>query len=259
MGDCCYGVLYGSVDRQEKGEKKSSWRCKFDPSDPNVWLQFVLVLLVLGFGTSTVVLATNQNTPPPSPPPPPPLQPPPPPPPAIDGILCSEWSAMQLAGWTVKTSNAMYDNMVPAYCVFPISDSTIAAMNEYTKFSEEAVFICYHPQNTVNVQMYANLQAAYNQVTAAFAADGFVIQGRDITLLLPEQNAGCWIGEWFKGELLTPGDSTTLAYKGHPIAMQSGQEAFVFRMSISMYNKMAMLTVVETSIRGNDERRYVNV
>ena len=67
-------TLGGRVERSQGDGKKSSWRCKFDWVDPNVWIQLALVMLVIGLGTSTIVLATNQEScPPPAPPPPAPI------------------------------------------------------------------------------------------------------------------------------------------------------------------------------------------
>ena len=61
-------TLGGRVERLQDGEKKKSWRCKFDLNDPNVWIQLALVLMVIGLGTSTIFFAMNQETSTPPPP-----------------------------------------------------------------------------------------------------------------------------------------------------------------------------------------------
>jgi len=182
---------------------------------------------------------------------------------------------MREIAWTNKHKIYLGEMAVHAYCVFPISDSTISALTQFAISAGTIINGCWNqfginpedlpPSDGTSVQDYASLNTLYNAVTAAFAADGFVIDGSVTTLTIPDPNPPdnqrpCWMGEWFKGYLLGPstGVTTTLSYNGHPIAMKAGHESLYLIMSISTYNKMAMLTVVPyPQDYSADQSRYV--
>ena len=116
----------GRIERSRDGEKKSSWWCKFDLNDPNVWIQLVLLLVVIGLGASTIVLATNQESP--SPPPPNPF----------NALNCDDWNKTLTplpeytnVGGFSELNKILGVNGFLKTCGFPISNSTATAVGDY--------------------------------------------------------------------------------------------------------------------------------
>ena len=203
-----------TVDGEDNGEKKS-WKCKFDLTDPNVWIQLVLVLLVLGLGTSTVVLATNQDNshaPPPSPPSPPSPPPPPNTTPSLASLGCGEWSGTP-SNLLTKSLAKTVD--VEVGCAIRITDQTLIAINEYSIIAKN-----------VNLQSnfekkQAILKPKYKKVIDALAADGFSLNPLPgLTFNYDNSN----INDIFNG--ITTSSESTIYYNNNRITISSGYTVY---------------------------------
>ena len=196
-----------TVDGEDNGEKKS-WKCKFDLTDPNVWIQLVLVLLVLGLGTSTVVLATNQDNshaPPPSPPSPPP---PPNTTPSLVGLGCGGWSATSSNLLTTNTKSYVG---VAVGCAIRITDQTLIAINEYVSIAKSVDSLIYSIDNEVN------LKSKYKKVIDALAAGGLSLQSLPgLTFNSDKYN----MNDILNG--VTTTSESTIYYNNNPITISSG-------------------------------------
>ena len=221
-------VTLGGRIEGPRDDGKKSWRCKFDLTDPNVWIQLTLVLLVLGLGASTIVLATNQNS---SPPPPPPpnttlqatLQAHP-----LDGLGCDHWDSPILPGYSTINYKTDGDLIPINMCVFPISESTAQAVSAYLKFTNSKAFnVQFNNGQPPSPSVISNAGILYAQVLTALETDGMRVEAPPLTW----QASANQLTDFFQA---TMGKQPTLYYNGKQLS-RSEDQVFILSAVQSKY------------------------